>query len=82
MDKWHFYGTLEMDAPYIRQSNKCIVRGIRSLHIDTLDMLVAIFINRSQLQSSRTTIILRKLSMIAFSFLHGNFLHKCFKERD
>ena len=45
MDKWLFYGTLEMDAPYDRRSEKCIVCGVRSLYIDTIDTLMAISMN-------------------------------------
>ena len=46
MDKWHFYGTLEMDAPYAMHNEKCIVCGIKFLHNITGDMLVAISNNK------------------------------------
>ena len=81
MDKWLFYGTLEMDAPYDRRRNKCIVRGVRSLHIDTAEMLVVIFINRLQSRSGRITFISRNLSMVAIFSFYGNCLHECLKER-
>ena len=42
IDKWLLYGMLEMDLPYDRRSEKCIVRGVRSLYIDTIDTLVEI----------------------------------------
>ena len=82
MDKWLFFGMLEIDAPYDRHCDECIVSGDRSLHIDIVDMFVAISFYRMQSLSDRITFILTKFSMVAIFSFYGNCLHKCLKERD
>ena len=82
MDQWHVYGTLEMNDPYDKRSDKCIVCSIRSLHRDAPEALISISVNRWHERGLTEDNYLENIVMVAMFSFTRNCVHKCLIERD
>ena len=82
MDKWHVYGTLELNDPHSKCNGICHRLGINPLPDKATDTLGSISVNRWRW---RTYIQAKFDSNFVFCFNvddYGNSLHKCINVQD
>ena len=68
--------------PYDRRSDKCIIYGVKYLHVDVVGTFITLSVNRWRKRGLCDDIVLTEVVKCRHIFVYGKCLYKCLIESD